>query len=55
MKQLRDRRPATTAASLSDALKHDNSGKTLVAGSLFLVGEALALKKGAATIRETEQ
>ena len=53
--QLRDRRPATTAASLSDALKHDNSGKTLVAGSLFLVGEALALKKGAATIRETEQ
>lgn len=53
--QLRERRPATTAASLGDALQRVGSGKTLVAGSLFLVGEALALRKGVASVRDTEQ
>jgi len=52
---LRGRRPATTAASLSAALEQVVAGKTLVAGSLFLVGETLALRKGARAVRDTEQ
>ncbi len=53
--QLRERRPATTAASLSAALEQGKSGKILIAGSLFLVGEALALRRGAKSVRDTEQ
>lgn len=54
---LRGRRPAKTADSLSGALEltaHDSS-RVLIAGSLYLVGEALALRAGAGSVRETEQ
>lgn len=58
--RLHDRRPASTAESLDEALQQVAAGgaggeKTLIAGSLFLVGEALAMRSGGGSVRETEQ
>jgi dihydrofolate synthase/folylpolyglutamate synthase len=58
MGRLGDRCPAAMAESLSDAMQGSQrsaNAKTLVCGSLFLVGEALALRKGASKVRESEQ
>ena len=53
--QLNERKPSTTVASLSEALELASPEKTLVAGSLFLVGEALALKGDGCAVRATQQ
>ena len=58
VERLDDRKPASTAESLGEALQQDaavDGEKTLIVGSLFLVGEALALRRDAEPFRETEQ
>ena len=57
---LGDRCPSAQTTSLQAALNHatytaPTGLRILVTGSLFLVGEALALRKGKSEIRETEQ
>ena len=58
VEQLGGRKPASTADSVVAAMQTSaevGKAKTLVTGSLFLVGEVLALIRGAEDVRETEQ
>lgn len=58
VERLGDRKPASSADSVAAAMEEGaeaGNAKMLVAGSLFLVGEVLALRAGAGEVRKTEQ